>query len=417
MSSAYHIREYVKDVLPSSELSARDAFSHSLQTFAADSFRTSTHPFPLFDASLTAQGLQPMYDWVAEIKQKAEKLYVLGTGGSSLGGQALVDFMRGRDTVTFIDNIDPHTLSECVTHTEAANIHWLIVSKSGGTLETVTQATAILAALGDKASDVASIITGEQTSPLRDLAEHYNVRTLRHPDLGGRFSMFSSVALIPALWSGMDVEALFQGAVATYNALSKEGENHSAASGAALQAAIMRDCPIHILMPYCDRLETLASWHKQLWAESLGKQGQGSTPVRALGTVDQHSQLQLYLEGPEDKFFTLVCVDNLGHGPVLNAPLKGAIWDTLNGKTIGDVMQASQAGTIASLQAHKKPLRVIELPTLDAYTLGALAMHFMLETVLTAHLLGIDAYDQPAVEDGKKRTRDYLAAGQNTEVA
>lgn len=415
--SNYTIHEYVNDVLPSAELAARDAFDQALQKYITEQFGTGKNPFPLYDTQLAAEGVQPLIDWVNKTKQKAEKLYVLGTGGSSLGGQALVDFMLGRSNVTFIDNIDPHTLNECVEETFDASIHWLIISKSGGTLETVTQATAVLAALGARAGERATIITGAGASPLRALAEHYDVPTLTHPDLGGRFSMFSGVAMLPALWAGMDAATLLRGATDTYAALATQGTSHSAARGAALQAAIMHNYPIHILMPYCDRLETLASWHKQLWAESLGKEGHGSTPVRALGTVDQHSQLQLFLEGPEDKFFTLICVNNSNEGPKLNPPLEGAPWDMLRGKTIGDVMQASQAGTIASLKAHNKPLRVVELPLLNAFTLGAVAMHFMLETVLTAHLLGINAYDQPAVEDGKQRTRDYLAAGDNPEAA
>ena len=410
MSDGYRVHEYVKDVLPSAALSARDAFGHALHKLIQEDVKKNETPYPLYDATMDDAALDALRDWVKTTRAKTPKLYVLGTGGSSLGGQALVSFMRAQSDVQFVDNIDPETLQSCVELSKREDIHWLIISKSGGTLETVTQATIVLEALGSaRARECASVITGAGQSPLRDLAEHYDAPTLTHPDLGGRFTLFSGVGLIPALWSGLDIDALLSGAKDTYGALLKEGSAHAAARGAALQAAIMHDYPIHILMPYCDRLETMASWHKQLWAESLGKEGHGSTPVRALGTVDQHSQLQLYLEGPADKFFSLICVDNAGKGPRMQPPLKGAPWDMLSGKTIGDVMQASQAGTVASLQHHRKPLRVMEIPTLDAYSVGALAMHFMLETVLTAALLGINAYDQPAVEDGKQRTRDYLA--------
>lgn len=418
MSSAYHIQEYVEDVLPSAERSTRDAFGQALHKHILADAQKGDMPYPLYDTTLDATVLSELQNWAKKTQAKTPMLYVLGTGGSSLGGQALVSFMRAQANVQFIDNIDPHTLQSCEALAARDDIHWLIVSKSGGTLETVTQATVVLEALGAaKASECATVITGEAKSPLRDLAEHYGTAIHTHPSLGGRFSLFSAVGLIPAIWAGLDATQLLQGAKDTYSALFTEGANHLAARGASLQAAIMHHCPIHILMPYCDRLETLASWYKQLWAESLGKQGHGSTPVRALGTVDQHSQLQLYLEGPEDKFFSLICVDNAGQGPRMQPPLSGAPWDMLSGKTIGDVMQASQAGTVASLQHHRKPLRVIEISTLDAYSVGALAMHFMLETVLTASLLGINAYDQPAVEDGKQRTRDYLARPGKSEVA
>ncbi len=405
MSNAFCITNYIDGLLDTASIAAHEA---RLIEQVAEDFTSNQMPYPLFDTD-AAKGLTELNHWVASTKQKASKLMVLGTGGSSLGGQALVAFMQGQADVEFIANIDPATLNHCVEAAKRDDVHWLIISKSGGTLETITQAVVVLDALGEaRASEAATIITSDKQNPLHDLAAHYGVPCMPHPDLGGRFSLFSNVALLPALWAGLDCAALLKGATDYYAELANAPTTHAALKGAALQAVLMKNYPMQIIMPYCDRLETLASWFKQLWAESLGKEGHGSTPVRALGTVDQHSQLQLYLEGPADKFFTLICVDNAGDGPRINAPLEGQPWDMLNGHYVGDVMQASQAGTIESLRHHEKLLRVVDIPKLDAAALGALAMHFMLETVLTAKLLGINAYDQPAVEDGKARTRAHL---------
>ena len=165
-------------------------------------------------------------------------------------------------------------------------------------------------------------------------------------------------------------------------------------------------------MPYLDGLENFGKWYRQLWAESLGKDGQGTTPIDALGTVDQHSQLQLYLDGPRNKFFTIITGNHAsgesGHDAALLPDHLHTGLAYLTGRTMGDLMRASQRGTIDSLTAHGRPVRVIAADAASPQTLGALFMHFMLETLITADLWGVDAFGQPAVEDGKMRARAYL---------
>jgi glucose-6-phosphate isomerase len=162
-------------------------------------------------------------------------------------------------------------------------------------------------------------------------------------------------------------------------------------------------------MPYIDRLAPFGFWFRQLWAESLGKDGKGTTPVRAVGAVDQHSQLQLYLAGPADKLFTLVTLDQAGTGAAFPPDLAqdGAL-AYLAGKRLGDLLAAEQRATVTSLLRNGRPTRVIHLARLDEERLGALFMHFMLETIIAADLLGVDAFDQPAVEEGKVLARQYL---------
>lgn len=164
-------------------------------------------------------------------------------------------------------------------------------------------------------------------------------------------------------------------------------------------------------MPYRDRLAAFGLWYRQLWAESLGKGGQGTTPIRALGTVDQHSQLQLYLDGPPDKMFTLLMGDVAGGGAEVPPELAGATGlGYLAGRRMGDLLDAEQRATADTLIRHGRPTRVMRVPRLDEAAMGALMMHFMLETIIAARLMGVDAFDQPAVEESKRLARDYLAA-------
>jgi glucose-6-phosphate isomerase len=167
---------------------------------------------------------------------------------------------------------------------------------------------------------------------------------------------------------------------------------------------------ISVLMGYADRLERFARWYVQLWAESLGKDGKGTTPLGALGPVDQHSQLQLFIAGPRDKLFTVITVDVAGRGPIIDSELAARAGEPgFGGKTIGDLVAAQGRATADTLAKNGCPVRAIHLDRLDERTLGELLMHFMLETIIAAHLLGVDPFDQPAVEEGKILAKRYLA--------
>jgi glucose-6-phosphate isomerase len=166
-----------------------------------------------------------------------------------------------------------------------------------------------------------------------------------------------------------------------------------------------------VLMLYSDRLRWFGRWFRQLWAESLGKEGGGTTPVDALGTVDQHSQLQLYLGGPADKLYTLICPGNGGVGAAVPPDIAAdPTLAYLRGRRMGDLLDAEAEATADTLVHNGRPVRQIRVPRLDAHALGALFQHFMLETAIAAHLMGVNPYDQPAVEDGKRRARAYLEA-------
>jgi len=360
------------------------------------------------------------------LRQDFDHVIVLGTGGSSLGGQALCALARpigggvGTGHVPrFVENIDPDSFQCLLKARDPARTAVIVVSKSGATAETLFQFLACLAAFAEKLGDwrAAShfvVVTEPGDNPLRRLAAAHGMTILDHdPNIGGRFSVLSLVGLLPALVAGLDAAAVRDGAAAVLDATlaaSNPGDSGPAV-GAAIAVGLMREKAIAqtVLMPYADRLGPFARWFRQLWAESLGKKGRGMTPLAALGAVDQHSQLQLYLDGPRDKMFTLVTLARAGVGPRIPPELVGD--DRLRylaGRSMGDLMAAEQRATAEALAGNGRPLRCFELQTLDERALGALMMHFMLETVFAAHLMDVDPFDQPAVEEGKERARRYL---------
>jgi glucose-6-phosphate isomerase len=223
--------------------------------------------------------------------------------------------------------------------------------------------------------------------------------------------VLTNVGLLPAAVLGLDVAAIRQGAATALAPVlaSHEPATVPAAVGAALAVTLAKAKPIAVLMAYADRLERFTRWYVQLWAESLGKDGKGTTPIGALGPVDQHSQLQLYIAGPRDKLFTILTTGTAGRGPRIAADLaRLAGEDDFAGKTMGDLVAAQGRATAETLAKNGCPVRTIHVERLDEASLGELLMHFMLETIIAAHLLGVDPFDQPAVEEGKVLAKRYL---------
>jgi glucose-6-phosphate isomerase len=318
----------------------------------------------------------------------------------------------------FLENVDPQGFSAVIDKIDWREAALLIVSKSGSTAETLGQALVLLPQLAVQFQNAdlskrLAVITEPRDNPLTKLAERFGARRIpHHPGIGGRFSVLSVTGCLPALLAGLDVSALRRGALATLEQNLVGGAAQSAAAkGAALAIGLARDQGLSqsVLLSYVDRLADFGLWYRQLWAESLGKDGQGTTPIRAMGTVDQHSQLQLYLDGPKDKLITLLALDTAGQGPVMAADLaKNCGLDSLAGHSLGDLLQVSARATGESLIARGRALRWLTLSHLDEECLGGLFMHFMLETVLAAALLDLDPFDQPAVEEGKVLARKYL---------
>ncbi len=387
------------------------------------------------DGTLPLLSLPGARDDLALLKPHAERfagfehVIVLGTGGSSLGGQTLVALkdqgfgpQSGRPKLWFMDNVDPATFTELAARLPLARTGLIVISKSGTTAETLTQFLTLLpefeAKVGkDKLAEHVIAITEPSDNALGRLAARIGCPILDHdPRVGGRFSVLSLVGLLPAMIAGLDVGAVREGAASVLDPVLQASDAGALppAVGAALSVGLARERGIGttVLMPYCDRLGYFGFWYRQLWAESLGKGGNGTTPVRAMGTVDQHSQLQLYLGGPADKMFTVLILDTAGKGkPIAAASLGGdKSLAYLENQSLGDLLLAEAEATAVTLVKNGRPTRIVRIATLDERVMGALMMHYMLETMFAAHLLGVDAFDQPAVEEGKILTRQYLAA-------
>jgi len=388
---------------------------------------------PLLRLPEKQDDLVGIHDAAGKLGEGSSDIVILGTGGSSLGGQMLaqlagyavpgVSVLRSSPRVHFIDNLDPLSFETMLAKLPPATSRFVTISKSGGTAETLMQTIAALSALKQAGLDARNAFLGisepakaGKRNGLRDLLGKHQVPMLDHdPGVGGRFSALTNVGLLPAAILGLGIAAIRKGAGAAVAPVlaKKPAAEVPAALGAALSVALAesKGKSISVLMAYADRLERFTHWYVQLWAESLGKNGKGTTPVAALGPVDQHSQLQLYLGGPRDKLFTVVSVASAGLGPRIDSELaKLAGEPGLGGKTIGDLVAAEARATAEMLAKNGCPVRTIQLAKLDETSLGELLMHFMLETIIAAHLLGVDAFDQPAVEEGKVLAKKYLTS-------
>jgi glucose-6-phosphate isomerase len=380
-----------------------------------------------------AEGLGQAYDHVL----------VLGIGGSALGTKALVTALKrpawnewddeGREfypRLTVLENVDPTTIAAALRRIDPRRVLVNVISKSGGTAETMAQYLVVRAwleeALGDAAFRHLVFTTDPSRGALRELATRESIATLDvPPDVGGRFSVLSPVGLLPAALAGIDIAGLISGARrAIERAESDDLIRNPAALYAALHWAADSDlgARIHVLMPYTDRLREFAEWYRQLWAESLGKrvnrEGQlvhaGPTPLAAVGATDQHSQVQLFMEGPFDKVITFVRVERFGEDlpiptPDPSSPPLPADLAYLPGHSLGELLNAEYEATSAALAEMGRMSCTLHLPELTADTVGEAIMFYQLATGYAGAWYGIDPFDQPGVELGKRLT--YAAMG------
>eukprot|EP00435_Cladocopium_sp_Y103_P077220 s1_g959.t1 len=373
--------------------------------------------------------LKALKTFAANLTEGTTDIVILGIGGSSLGAQTLAQLTgwglpgyrpsEGYPTVHLPENLDPLTFDRLLKACDLETTKFLVVSKSGGTSEPLTQMLAAMTTLADAvgASDLCkhfSVLTSPGAdNPLRQVAEKHGLPTLDHADIGGRFSVLSNTGLLPAELLGLDGQRLRAGAASTLEATLKNPDAPVILCAATTIGLLEeRNVSLSALTSYDDRLQRFGLWFRQLWGESLGKDGTGLTPLAGVGPVDQHSQLQLYLAGPNDKLHTLITRDVKGEGPVPVSDLASGPLSAYDGTTMGDLLDAEQRATLATLAKNGRPVRHLNVAILNEESMGALLMHFMLETILVADMLGVDPFDQPAVEEG---TINRIAAGEVVE--
>lgn len=373
-------------------------------------------------------------DLAAELKDSCENLVVLGIGGSALGNIALQTALnpymynidrnqRSGPRLFVFDNIDPAQLGSFLDWVadKLDNTIFNIISKSGRTAETASQFLIVRKMLIDKlGSDGFKNQTVATTDPkqgtLRQIANDANLKTLDVPDgVGGRFSVLSAVGLFSAAMCGIDIDALLEGARDMDKIVSNEDfyKNPAAINAAINYHYYNNEKKNSVIMPYSYHLKDLADWYRQLWAESLGKTKDlsgktvniGPTPIKALGTTDQHSQVQLYREGPNDKLFTFLEIKDfakpLAIGP---APESAPELGYLSSSDLSLLMNSEKKATEFALLKDKRPCLTILFDKINPYTIGQFIYLFEVTTSLAGALFNINTYDQPAVELGKEAT-------------
>ncbi|HET8656171.1 MAG TPA: glucose-6-phosphate isomerase [Longimicrobiaceae bacterium] len=368
------------------------------------------------------------------VGQAFEDVVVLGIGGSALGTialkTALLDpFWNERSAedrdffprLHILDNPDPRTFESFLEHIDLRKTLFNVISKSGGTAETMSQMLIVRekleAELGDGYRGHLLFTTDPEKGVLRKLAREEQIAALPvPPSVGGRFSVLSAVGLLPAALVGIEIRELLAGAKEmAERCRSAELKENPAGIFAALQylADTEKHAPIQVMMPYSDRLRDVADWFRQLWAESLGKSQDragkdvfvGPTPVKSLGATDQHSQMQLYMEGPFDKTITFVVEQSLE----VDIQIPGVYPDVpelgyLGGHTLGELLRVEQQATEAALAQRGRMSMTISLPRVDERALGGLFMLLEIATVYAGGLYGVDPMNQPGVELGKQLT-------------
>lgn len=377
-------------------------------------------------------------------KFQYDNLVVLGIGGSALGATALVTALKpayynlmskrargGAPRIFVMDNIDPMTFRQMMKLCPPQKTLYNVISKSGGTAETMSQLMIVMEALEKKVGKAAVkdhlVVTtspkGENApaSLLHPGADEYGCKMFEIPlNVGGRFSVFSPVGMFPAAMLGMDLAGFVAGCAAMDKRCSQAD---MMSNPAYLRAAVhyladtQKGKVMSVMMPYADGLRDVADWYRQLWAESLGKrfslEGEevfaGQTPVKALGATDQHSQVQLYREGPNDKLFnilelgrfdrTLRIPDTLGKIKKL---------DYLRGASMNKLMSAELRGTVDALKVSQRPVIRVILPKVNEETVAQLLYMLEVETAMAGRLYNVNTFDQPGVEEGKKLARALM---------
>jgi glucose-6-phosphate isomerase len=356
--------------------------------------------------------------FAARRRKRCRNFVQIGIGGSALGAIAIQTALRPRwnnESATprlyCLDNVDPEETAELFDHLDPKETIFHIVTKSGETTETLAGFLIALdrvrRKLKTKWQDHFVVTTDAEKGFLRAWVDREKIASFAvPPDVGGRFSVLTPVGLVPAAFAGIDPLALLDGAAAAQRDLN-------IATKLALLPFLLdtrQKKRIHVMMPYARALKDLADWHRQIWAESLGKNltlnGQacvvGPTPVVALGATDQHSQVQLYTEGPNDKFFLLLQVAKFRADIKIPRALDEASLDFLPGRRVGEILEAERMGTEAALTAASRPNATLTLGEISPRSVGAFFQTFAWATAIAGRLYNVNAFDQPGVEAGKK---------------
>ncbi len=372
-------------------------------------------------------------EFAAMVENRFDNVLILGLGGSALGGKAVCEALlppywnyltkeqrNNYPRIFFLDNIDPDQMNALLNILDLKKTLVNVITKSGSTAEVMAQYMVIKELmekeLGDDYRKNIIATTDKNVGILKQLSDQEGYKTFYIPDdVEGRFSVFSAVGLLPFALVGINIEEITQGVKDMDLALKNTDINFNIAAQNALIHYLMdikRNKKISVMMPYSNRLRYVADWYCQLWAESLGKEldrnnnvvNTGQTPVKAIGVTDQHSQIQLYNEGPNDKIINFLRVKEFDTTLEIPNIFEYTGISYLGGKTMNRLFNAEADSTMASLIDYKRPNVTITIPKVTPYYLGQLLYMFEVQTAITGALYNIDAFNQPGVEQSKNYT-------------
>ena len=372
-------------------------------------------------------------EFASMVEGRFDNILVLGIGGSALGGLAMSEALlkpywnlltpeqrNNLPRLFFLDNIDPDSMNGLLDILDLKKTLVNVITKSGSTAETMSQYMIIKdrleKELGDDYRKNIVATTDKKIGVLRQLADQEGYKTFVIPDdVGGRFSVFSAVGLLPLALVGIDIDEVMNGVKDMDLALKNTDIHQNIAAQGALIHYLMdtqKGKNLSVMMPYSTRLKYVSDWFVQLWAESLGKEvnnnsevvNNGLTPIKALGATDQHSQIQLYNEGPNDKVITFIRVDEFD--TELNIPkiFEYTGIGYLGGKTLNDLLNAEANSTRVSLIDYQRPTMTISLPKIDGYNMAQLLYMLEVQTAIAGELYNINTFNQPGVEQAKYYT-------------
>ena len=372
-------------------------------------------------------------EYASMVQGRFENILVLGIGGSALGGQAVTEALLkpfwnlltpeqrdGLPRIFFLDNIDPDTISGLLNVIDLKKTLVNVITKSGSTAETMSQFMIVKNILeqelgADYRKNIVAT-TDKKTGILRQIAEQEGYKTFVVPDdVGGRFSVFSAVGLLPFALVGIDIDEIVNGIKDMDLALKNTDINENIAAQNALIHYLMdtkKGKNLSVMMPYSSRLKYVSDWYVQLWAESLGKNKDnngndvnvGPTPIKALGATDQHSQIQLYNEGPNNKIINFIRVEEFDNTLEIPNIFEYTGIGYLGGKTINQLINAEADSTRVALSDYCRPTVTITLPKVNGYYIGQLLYMFEVQTAIAGELYNINTFNQPGVEQAKNYT-------------
>lgn len=386
---------------------------------------------PFYDLPYKKEEAKKIIKAARSLRKKFSNIVVLGIGGSALGTTALTNALlpmnhnslstskRGGMRIYIADNIDPDWFEELLSSLKLKDTVFNVISKSGSTAETMSQfmiVTALLKRkLGKEWKKHLVITTDLKAGILRPIAEKHKIKTFEVPDgVGGRFTVFTPVSLLPASCAGIDIEALLEGAATMAERCSEKNPDKNPAAIFAATHFLLdtnRGKKMTVMMPYANSLYTIADWFRQLWAESLGKKEDvhgnavytGQTPIKALGATDQHSQVQLYVEGPFDKVVVFIEVTKYGkEGKIPGGYDEYPAISYLSGSSLAELIAIEKQGTEYALTENNRPNMTIRLPEVSAESVGEILYLLQAATAIAGGLYNINPFDQPGVEFGKQ---------------